>query len=340
MGRTLRTVSAVAVLALTGAAGCTIQDTTAPGLTGPSGLSVSLSLQADKPILERGGFTTVRIRAVNHQNQPMAMTLRAELFAQGALFDYGRLSTRDVTTSSDGTAAITYFAPQPITPPSDSGDDVVTIRVTPISGGDSRGLLARQLDIRLVPQGVIIPNFPIVPQFVFTPTAPQAFDPVVFNASASTRNGTPCLDQCGYTWTFGDGTSANGRVVDKVYQSAGQYLVYLRVSDAFGVQVDSAPQIINVGASTAITGVLTVSPTPVRVGVSSQISALGLSGPSPIVEYRFSFGDASPDQVGVSATATHTYGAVGTYTVRVTVRDAVGRTATFTLAVAVTAPAP
>jgi hypothetical protein len=337
MGRTLRTLSVALALAFGGAAGCTVQDTTAPALMGPSGLAVALSLQADKPILERGGFTTVRIRAVNHQNQPMAMSLRAELLAQGSLFDYGRLSTRDLTTSSDGTATVTYFAPAPLSPPRDSGEDVVTIVVTPLLGGDSRGLLGRQLDIRLVPQGVIIPNFPLVPLFTTSNASPQAFNPVVFNATTSTRNGVQCLDECGYTWTFGDGTSANGRIVEKTYTSAGQFLVYLRINDQYA-HMDSAPQTVTVGASTAITGTLTVSPTPVRVGVASQISALGITGPSPIVEYRFSFGDASPDQVGSSATATHTYSATGTYTVRVTVRDAVGRTASFVLSVAVTLP--
>ncbi|MDP1569582.1 MAG: PKD domain-containing protein [Vicinamibacterales bacterium] len=336
MGRTLRTLTALAGVVLTGAIGCTVQDTTAPALTGPSGLSVSLSLQADKPILERGGFTTVRVRAVNHQNQPMAMALRAELRAQGLLFDYGRLSTRDLVTGSDGTATVTYFAPAPLVQPRDSGEDVVTIVVTPMVTGDSRGLVSRELDIRLVPQGVIIPNFPLVPQFTISNTSPQAFTPVVFNATTSTRNGAQCLDNCGYMWTFGDGSSASGRIVEKTYTAQGQYLVYLRINDEYGHQ-DSAPQTVTVGASTAITGQLTVSPTPVRLNIASQISALGISGPSPIVEYRFSFGDASPDQVGTSATATHAYSAVGTYTVRVTVRDAVGRTATFTLSVSVTA---
>lgn len=336
MGRTLRTVSAVAGVVVLGAMGCTVQDTTAPALTGPSGFAVSLSLQADKPILERGGFTTVRIKAVNQQNQGMSMPMRAELLAQGSLFDYGRLSTRDITTNSDGTATITYFAPPPVSPPSDSGDDIVTIVVTPLLGGDSRGVVGRQLDIRLVPQGVIIPNFPLVPLFTFTPASPKAFDPVVFNATTSTRNGVQCMDNCGYIWTFGDGTSASGRIVDKTYTAQGQFLVHLRINDEFGHR-DSAPQTVIVGASTAITGTLTVSPTPVRENVASQISALGISGPSPIVEYRFSFGDASQDQVGTSATATHAYSAAGTYTVRVTVRDAVGRTASFTLSVTVTA---
>lgn len=336
MGRTLRAVAVVAGVIASGVVGCTVQDTPAPALMGPSGLSVSLGLQADRPILERGNFTTIRISARNHQNQPMSVPVRVEIQAQGALFDYGRLSTREVTTGSDGSAAVTYFAPAPVFPATDSGNDVVTLVATPLIGGDNRGLLARQLDIRLVPQGTIIPGFQLVPSFTASTTTPQAFNPVVFNASASTRNGVVCGDQCGYTWTFGDGTSGSGRIVEHTYTRPGSYLVYLRLSDEFR-QVDSAPQTITVSASTALVANLVFSPTAPRVGTSVIFDARGSTGPSPIVEYRFTYGQAgSPEDVGTAAQQSYAYTAAGTYVARVIIRDAVGRTATATVNVAVT----
>ena len=333
MVRTPFRISAVMVLLLASAVGCTVQDTKAPALMGPSGLSVSLTLQADKPILERGGSTTVRIKAVNHQNQPMAMSMRAELLAQGSLFDYGRLSTRDITTNSDGTAVVTYFAPAPVSPPSDSGDDIVTVVVTPTLGGDSRGLQSRQLDIRLVPQGVIIPNLPLVPAFTVSPN-PQTFAPVIFNASTTTWGGTTCMDRCGYVWTFGDGTSASGRIAEKTYPSIGSYSVYLRVTDPFGLFLDSPPQLVNVVQTTLLTPVLTFSPTDPGPGTTVFFDATATRGPSPIVEYHFTFGDGA-EQKGVSPTATHVYVAEQNYVVRLTVRDSAGRVATVTVTVAV-----
>jgi hypothetical protein len=335
--RTLRVAALAALVVSSGAAGCTVQETSAPALVGPSGMSLSLGVQADRPILERGNFTTVRISARNHQNQPMSVAVRAEILAQGALFDYGRLSARDVTTGSDGNATITYFAPAPTFPATDSGDDVVTILVTPLVGGDGRGLLARQLDIRLVPQGTIIPNFPLVPSFTISNASPQAFTTVIFDASGSTRNGVPCLDQCGYIWTFGDGSSASGRVVEHMYTTTGQKLVYLRISDAFGQFVDSAPQTVNVSVSTALTANLTFSPTSPQPGLQTLFDARGSTGPDPIVEYRYSFGNpCNPGEVVTSdATTTHTYTMSGTFVARLTVRDAIGRTASTTVNVTV-----
>lgn len=337
MGRTLRAVAVVAGVIASGVVGCTVQDTPAPALMGPSGLSVSLGLQADRPILERGNFTTIRISARNHQNQPMSVPVRVEIQAQGALFDYGRLSTREVTTGSDGSAAVTYFAPAPVFPATDSGNDVVTLVATPLIGGDNRGLLARQLDIRLVPQGTIIPNFPLIPQFSVSPPSPQAFTTVVFNASATTRNGQPCMDQCGYTWTFGDGSSGTGRIVEHLYKTTGQKLVYLRVTDQFGQSVDAPPQPVTVSASTALVANLTFSPTSPSPGLQTLFDARGSTGPDPIVEYRYTFGNpCSPGEVVTTdSTVTHIYRISGTFTARLTIRDAVGRTATTTTNVTV-----
>lgn len=337
MGRTLRAVAVVAGVIASGAVGCTVQETEAPALMGPSGMSVSLGLQADRPILERGNFTTVRISARNHQNQPMTLAVRAEIQAQGSLFDYGRLSAREVTTGSDGTATVTYFAPAATFPATDSGNDIVTILVTPLIGGDSRALLARQIDIRLVPQGTIIPNFPLIPQFSISNTSPQAFTTVVFNATATTRNGQLCMDQCGYTWTFGDGSSATGRVVEHMYKTTGQKLVYLRVTDEFGQSVDSPPQQVTVSASTALVANLTFSPTSPSPGLQTLFDARGSNGPDPIVEYRYSFGNpCDPGEVvTTNPTATHIYRTSGTFIARLTIRDAVGRTATITTNVTV-----
>jgi PKD repeat protein len=59
--------------------------------------------------------------------------------------------------------------------------------------------------------------------------------------------------------------------------------------------------------------------------------ASGSTGPSRIVEYRFNFGDGSPEVVQtVLPTWTYQYSAAGIYNARVTVRDVQGRTATAT----------
>lgn len=337
MGGTLRTLPAAAAALALAAAGCTVQDAKAPALAGPSSFALTVLLSADRPVLERGSSTTIRIRTLDAYSQPVSVALRAELSAEHVLFDYGRLSSRDVTTGSDGTATLTYFAPPPVAPASDSGQDIVTVRVTPLVGGDARGLQARQLDIRLVPPGTIIPVFQLQASFTVTPSSPQAFAPVIFDASNTQWRGASCLDQCTYAWTFDDGTGGNGRVVTKSFRSAGTFVVRLLVTDPFGTTAQ-ALQSVTVTPSTALTASLQFSPSQPRTGLQVLFDARGSTGPDPIVEYRYSFGDpCRPGEVVTSdPTATHIYTMAGTFTARLTIRDLVGRTATTTISVAVT----
>jgi PKD repeat protein len=326
MGRTLYALSAIVGLLLTGTVGCTVSETSAPALTGPSGLAVSLSLQVDKPVLERGSSTTIRIKVVNHQNQPMAMALRAELFAQGALFDYGRLDRREVTTGSDGTATVTYFAPPPQALPTDSGNDIVTVRVTPQLGGDNRGLLARQLDIRLVPLGIIV--LPLQATFTFTPSSAIVGQTVTFDASTSTRGGSPCLDECGYTWTFGDGTSTMGRVVNKVYNQPGTYQIFMRVSDGDRFVADSSPQTIVVSPSVPPTASFVFLPASPEAGDNVVFNASGSTAATGrvIVSYAWEFHHDATTATGI--TAQKVYPAAGNFVVSMTVTDDAGNKST------------
>jgi PKD repeat protein len=325
MGRTLRTLSAIVGAALVGAIGCTIQDTKAPALMGPSGLSVSLSLTADRPILEHGGSTTVRIKVVDHQNQPMVVALRAELLRNGQLFDHGRLSSRDVTTASDGTATLTYFAPQASGLPVDSGQDVVTILVTPLIGGDNHGLLARQLEIRLVPLGMIA--LPMQALFTFSPTTAIVGQTVTFDASASTRGGVPCLDECGYTWTFGDGTSTMGRIVNKTYSAPGTYEIFLRVSDGNRLAVDSTPRTIVISAAPPPTASFTFVPSSPTAGTTVFFNASGSTAGAgaQIVSYQWLFHD---NETGSGVSVQKNYPAAGSFAVQLTVTNDRGGTAT------------
>jgi PKD repeat protein len=55
--------------------------------------------------------------------------------------------------------------------------------------------------------------------------------------------------------------------------------------------------------------------------------ASGSVGPSRIVEYRFNFGDGTPEVVKTSAAVEHTYTERGAYVATVTVRDTSNSTA-------------
>ncbi len=80
------------------------------------------------------------------------------------------------------------------------------------------------------------------PDFSFAPPLPGTYETIVFDASASqSPNGRIVR----YMWAFGDGTSAEGMVVEKSYRYGGTYLVTLSVEDEAG-QVGSVSKTITV----------------------------------------------------------------------------------------------
>ena len=188
-------------------------------------------------------------------------------------------------------------------------------------------------------QNVLVIN-PAVPTASFTssPLAPSAAQSVQFNASASTAAAGHTITR--YSWNFGDGstTASSSATTSHSYSSAGVFTVTLTVTDDVG-QTDTTSSTVNV--STGITVTFTVSPTNPRAGdtVSFNGSGSTTTTGATITKYLWDFGDGSePVDSGSTATTTHVFSVGGgrNYTVRLTVTDSAGRTATTTLTVTVT----
>ena len=178
-----------------------------PGPVGP--------LRAGHDALHRGyaGFVAAgwgehvagRHSRIRPHGQPVRnLSLRIEMAVGGIITDFGRLSSKDASTGSDGRATVVYTAPAPV-------DNVdrntrVQIMVTPVNG-NYNGTFARFAEIRLVPTGVVGGETG-VPDFRFSPEAPTQLQTVTFDAS------DPQLDQTltKYEWDFGDGSKGQGRV--------------------------------------------------------------------------------------------------------------------------------
>lgn len=71
---------------------------------------------------------------------------------------------------------------------------------------------------------------PSVSDITWSPTNPTTSDSVEFTATASDPDG----DSLGYTWEFGDGTTATGNPHAHRYTTAGNYTVAVTVSDGDG----------------------------------------------------------------------------------------------------------
>lgn len=310
----------IAALAVISA--CTVKDIDQPSLSGPStlGTSIIMTTSTDSLIQDGASQAVITIRALDAQGKEKSIPLRAEIRVDNVVQDFGRLSTKQPV--ANGTPLV-YTAP----PPSAIGSQLpqtVQIVVTPSDNGDFNSEVSRAVDIRLVPQGIILPTNPtLIAEFkVTSPTgSPQAFQNLTFDAGATTNAGVACGTQCAYSWDFGDGSSGTGMVTTHLYRSVGSVQARLTVTDARGSQATSAQQIV-VGNPSQPSGTITTSPS--SPGVNQDIlfnaSQLVWQGRS-IASYDWNFGDGSH---GSGVTTTHRYGGAGTFAVSVTLTDTLG----------------
>ncbi len=330
-------------LLLLGAVGSCVQDSAEPGpFNGPSELGLALTLTASPDVLPLDGVAQSLIgilaRDVNGQ-AVSGLSLLLQIASDTGLADLGQLSSREVTTGSDGRAAATYTVPPQSTPgaTSDNGE-VVTIWVTPI-GDNFDNSTTRSLSVRLVPSGAVIPPFNVTVGFTFAPDAPAAFDPVLFTTACPVGVTQNCVsDPLGlissYLWSFGDGRTASGPTASNSYDQGGTYLVALTVKDTHGRSAVVTRAVV-VGIGTPPTAVITASPTDPNTNdlVFFNASASTAATGRVLVAYSWDFGDGG-SSTGV--TTSHRYATAGTYVVTLTVSDDKGQVGTATAQIAVT----
>ncbi|MFN8059431.1 MAG: PKD domain-containing protein [Vicinamibacterales bacterium] len=328
--RVLRAV-VPALVALMGAAACNNEaETYKP--SGPSELGLALTLQANPDTLTMDGVSQAQIviQARGPNGQALRdVSCRIDVTSGGVVADVGKLSSKSAVTGSDGRATVTYTAPQG--QPSGNSDPVagIAVKVTPI-GYDYNNAIWREVAIRLVPMGVILPpNGSPEADFSYSPTSPREDDTVSFDASLSKDDGAITS----YAWDFGDGKSGTGLRTTHKYDVRGDYTVTLRITDDRG-QTAQVSKSLTVGALDNPVASFSASPQIAAVGQSIFFNA-SASKASPgrrLVGYDWTFGDGG---TGEGDTTTHRYGIEGTFTVTLTVSDDTGRTGTATSSVSI-----
>ena len=330
--------------------GCSVKkaetpDSIGPDPIGPSELGRSLQLEVTPDVLVMDGVSQSRLRITsrdsNGKPEPR-VDVRIEVTTGGQIVDTaGRLSAKNVQTGGDGTAEVTYTAPNSApSQSSDSGNAGVTLIVTP-AGHDYRSAFARQVDIRLVPQGVVLPEsgFPM-PKFTFSPSSPGEDQDVIFDASTSIaacvrnpadpNNATSCTPAAGtitsYQWDFGNGQTASGVRVTTRFPTRGDYGVKLIVTNDRGYS-NQVTQRVTVAAVANPVADFAISPTDPGVGqqVYFDANATQASPGRTITDYSWDFGDGS---FGTGLIESHRYNRPGAFAITLTVTDSLGRKGT------------
>jgi len=165
---------------------------------------------------------------------------------------------------------------------------------------------------------VVNPDEPPVCGFTFSPEQPKVGEQVQFTDQSTDSDGSIVS----WGWNFGDGGTSSAKNPTHAYASYGTYTVSLTVTDNDGLTA-TCSQAVKV-LSPPICG-FTFSPAKPKPGQQVQFTDQSTDSDGTVVSWSWSFGEG-----GTSTTKnpTHTYGSAGTYTVKQTVTDNDGLTAT------------
>ncbi len=167
-------------------------------------------------------------------------------------------------------------------------------------------------------RGTVVSTGPIAPVAVAKATPQTGDAPLVVSL-----DGSGSFDQDGsvvsYGWSFGDGSSGAGSVVNHTYTAAGTYTAVLTVTDSQGLTASQSVQIQVTAPNINPTAVIAASTTSGVAPLAVTFSGSGSSDPDGTIStYAWNFGDGT---TGSGSTASKTFSAAGTYTVTLTVTD-------------------
>jgi len=328
-------------LAFLVSAACTVHQSDVPSVSGPSGLALSLKLQATPDMLVQDGsqFSKIAVSAFNAGGQPIAVNVHLDVSVNGGVQDYGTLSAHSVMTGTDAAnpTIVTYVPPAAATGVSNT----VTI-LGKLIASDASASSAQQVLITIVPVTLQAPPTSSTPvaaptaKFTFSPTSPGTNQDVFFNATSSTAAAGHRV--ASYAWDFGDGSTGSGSTPSHAFARSGTFTVTLVVTDDLGQTGNVTSTVTVSSTSSQIVADFVFSPTDPSTGALVFFDATPSSSPSLPLSYAWDFGDGGTcTNAGVGCGAgtpknpQHSYAApTHTWVVRLTVTDAAGRSASTT----------
>jgi PKD repeat protein len=308
----------IALAAAVALSACATQDASAPDLAGPSELGLSIELTASPDVLPRDGVSTSTIRVVARGPDGKPLAGQKLVLSTSA----GSLSSKEVTTGTNGDATV-VLNPLPLNQEL-SG---VVVSATAVAA-DAVNAPTRTVKI------TVAGTAPDV-SFTVNPASPKRLQLTTLVAAAL-MNGVLCGTECTYEWKLDTGeVLPSGRTIVYRFQQARAYVVTLVVTAPTGGSAATS-RIVTVTPPVLPVAVIAFSPTTPTVADTIRFDGRGSTadpdGDTQIVRYEWDFGDGSAAVEG--SLVTHQYAAAKSgYTVRLTVTDNLGRTATTTTVV-------
>jgi uncharacterized repeat protein (TIGR01451 family) len=292
-----------------------------------------------------GGTYLVRLTVTDNRGATATATAQITAFNEppAALFTFnpgspkpGQVVNFDATNSQDSDGNIVAYAwsygdgttgtGQQASHVYAGGNYTVTLVVTDNLAGSATAT-----------SQIFVHNKPPAALFKYNPIAPQVGKNVNFDATNSQDSDG---DIVSYAWDFGDGTTGSGQKRSHAY-AAGTYIVVLVVTDDFGATATETTT-LTVGAvgNAPPAAMFKFAPISPRVGQLVTFDGRdSKDAEGPIASWLWDFGDGF---TGTGNQPTHTYAAVGLYTVTMVVTDNMGATGTATAQITIynAPPAP
>lgn len=210
----------------------------------------------------------------------------------------------------DGTAVST--ATNPSHTYTTNGSYTVSLTVTNSVGPDTE----------TKPAYIVVQPAPVPPTAQFSGTPTDGHVPLTVQFTDQSAPGSAPITS--RSWNFGDGTAVSTATnPSHVYTTAGSYTVSLTVTTTAGSDSEVKTAYVNatptpVPPTAQFSGTPTAGPTPLLVQFTDQSTP----GTSPITAWAWTFGDGG---TSASQSPSHTYSAVGSYTVALKVTTADGQ---------------
>jgi PKD repeat protein len=187
-----------------------------------------------------------------------------------------------------------------------AGDFMVTLTITDSDG--LTGSITKSINILKAPVAI----------FTYSPTSPETYDIITFNASESYDPNGYIIS---YVWDFGDGniTTVTTPTITHYYTLSGSYTVILIISDNDGY-TDSTTKTITILPRPPFADFVYSPESPIVGETVTFNASSSYDVDGSIANYTWDFGDGNVTTT-TNPIITHAYSSYGNYTVTLTVTD-------------------